>query len=145
MVHLPVLGSKKLRFECTQCGACCRRPGVVYLGEGEPARLASHLGLSEERFRDLYVTEYETGDEAIDVPDDSAGCPLLIDGHLCSVEPVKPGQCRSYPFWSELVQSGEAWDAEKEACEGIGRGPAWPEDEVRRMLALDPAQKMDPR
>lgn len=139
-MHLPVLGSRRLQFECTRCGACCRRPGVVYLGEGEASRLAAWLGLTEEAFRQRYVTEYETGDEAIDVPDDSKGCPLLV-GDLCSVDPVKPGQCRSYPFWSELLYDEGAWEKEKAACEGIGQGREWTREEALEMLRLDPTRK----
>lgn len=139
-MHLPVLGSSRLQFECTRCGACCRRPGVVYLGDGEAERLAGFLGMGEAEFRRRYVTVYVTGDEAIDVPDDSSGCPLL-DGDLCSVDPVKPGQCRSYPFWNELIYEEGAWEREKAACEGIGRGREWSREEALQMLALDPARK----
>ena len=140
-VKLPVLATRRrLRFECTRCGACCRKPGLVYLHPEEPARLAAHLGLDRRTFARRYLREVR-GRLAIVVPEGSAGCPLL-DGDLCSVEPVKPGQCRAYPFWPELVGDAAAWRRERGACEGIGRGPVWPAAEVRRLRALDPGDDL---
>jgi Fe-S-cluster containining protein len=139
-VKLPVVSQtrRRLRFECTRCGACCRKPGFVYLHPDEPARLARHLGVDPRTFTRRYLREVE-GRWAIVVPEGSAGCPLLA-GDLCSVDAVKPGQCRAYPFWEELVDDAAAWRREKAACEGIGRGPVWPAADVRHLLALDPGE-----
>lgn len=137
-MKLPILDlpRRRLRFECTRCGACCRQPGLVWLHPDEPARLAAHLGLTTHGFAARYLRR--DGDRwAIVVEEGSPGCPLL-DGDLCSVEPVKPGQCRAYPFWRELVDDPAAWRAEGAKCEGIGRGPVWRAAEVREMLAHDP-------
>ena len=40
----------------------------------------------------------------------------------CSIHPAKPTQCRTYPFWPELVESRAAWTEEAKMCPGIGRG-----------------------
>lgn len=137
-MRLTLLGRGALRFECTRCSACCRRTGYVYLGMDEPARLAKHLGLSLQEFRRRYLQEHEDGSWLIEVNEGEGGCPLL-DGDLCSVEEVKPGQCSSYPFWGELVGDRKAWRKEARFCEGIGRGDEIPAEEVRRRMALDPA------
>lgn len=141
-MKLPIvpLQRRRLRFECTRCGACCRKAGFVYLGDDEPARLAAHLGLSERAFAARYLRRLRSGGWAIEVPEGSGGCPLL-DGDLCSVDPVKPGQCRAYPFWPELVDDPLAWRREKRHCEGLGKGPVWPAAEIRRLLALDPGPR----
>ncbi|WP_373049356.1 YkgJ family cysteine cluster protein [Vulgatibacter sp.] len=131
------LDRRRLRFECTQCGACCRKPGLVHLHPDEPARLAAYLGLEVRAFAARYLRRLPGGRMAIVVHEGSAGCPLLA-GDRCSVEAVKPGQCRAYPFWPELVGDPAAWRAEKRKCEGLGRGPVWPAAEIRRLLALDP-------
>ena len=60
-------------------------------------------------------------DEVIDVPADQA-CPLL-GPEGCTIQAVKPAQCRTYPFWPELLQSRGAWESEKGRCEGIDLGP----------------------
>ncbi len=136
-MKLPQLPRRRLRFECTRCGACCRRPGVVYLAADEPARLAAFLGLGLAQFRSRYLSELPDGEGWVIEVEGDAGCPLL-DGDLCSVEAVKPGQCRAYPFWSELVDNRPAWRREAALCEGIGKGPVIPSDEVKRLRALDP-------
>lgn len=99
--------------------------------------MAAFLGLDLAAFEGRYLTPLGDGRKALVVQEGSTGCPLL-DGDLCSVEPVKPGQCRAYPFWPELVGDPAAWRAERRHCEGIGRGPVWPAAEVRRSMAFDP-------
>lgn len=136
-MKLPLFARRTYRFECTRCGACCRRAGHVFLRSEEPRRLAHHLGLTTAEFRSRFLTKLEDGTWAIEVPKGGGGCPLL-DGDLCSVDPVKPGQCRAYPFWSELVGDRKAWRAEAAFCEGMNRGPQVPEAEIRRLMALDP-------
>lgn len=135
MVKLPLLNRRSFRFECTRCGACCRRPGFVYLGEREPERIAEHLRLPLEQFERRFLSRHEDGSWMIEVGE--GGCPLL-DGDLCSVDAVKPGQCRAYPFWEELVHDRRAWRKEAAFCEGIGRGPPIDGAEVERRMALDP-------
>ncbi len=109
----------------------------MHLHDHEPARLAAHLGLDVRTFARRYLQRLGDGRWVIEVPEGSAGCPLLA-GDLCSVDEVKPGQCRAYPFWPELIDDAEAWRREKRNCEGLGRGPVWPAAEVQRMRALDP-------
>ena len=44
----------ELRFECTECGECCRQRGryaYVYVNEEECGELAAHLGLELAAFK----------------------------------------------------------------------------------------------
>lgn len=46
-------------------------------------------------------------------PDGTAPCPLLdVETNHCRIHPVKPVQCRAYPFYPSLLVSPEAWNAE---------------------------------
>lgn len=36
---------------------------------------------------------------------------------------ARPTQCRTYPFWSNIVDSKESWNREARECPGIGIGP----------------------
>ncbi len=49
-------------------------------------------------------------------------CMLLSAKGKCSVYPVRPMQCRTYPFWSEILISEAKWNSEIERCEGIQQG-----------------------
>jgi len=51
---------------------------------------------------------------------------------------VRPQQCRTYPFWPEIVETRGAWQEEARRCEGMGRGPVIPLAEIRRRLFGNP-------
>jgi len=110
-----------LRFECQSgCTECCTQKGFVYLAPGDPERIAAYLGMSEPEFERRYV--YRTTRRArLRVPRD-AQCHFLHDGG-CSIHPVKPVQCRIFPFWPELVESRREWKKTARYCPGMGKGP----------------------
>ena len=41
----------------------------------------------------------------------------------CGIHPAKPTQCRTFPFWPELVEDPRAWKLTARFCPGIGKGP----------------------
>jgi Fe-S-cluster containining protein len=125
-----------LRFECTRCGACCTgtASSTVMLADGEAERIRRHLSLSTAWFRRRYIERAESGD-ALRL--DDGRCPFLGAHGGCRIYPVRPRQCRSYPFWPELVATQTAWRREARRCEGIGRGAVVPVAHIERMLRLD--------
>ena len=62
-------------------------------------------------------------------------CVFLGANGQCRVYPVRPVQCRTYPFWPEVLCSGTAWEQESRRCEGIGRGGVVPVTRIRAALA----------
>jgi len=40
----------------------------------------------------------------------------------CRVYEARPAQCRSWPFWSENVESEGTWEVTKILCPGSGEG-----------------------
>lgn len=126
-----------LRFECTQCGQCCTRRGRyahVYLEEVDVDRIAAYLGLSRGRFARRYTFVDEYGWRQVRFPD--RACPFLDqESFRCQIYPVRPRQCRTFPFWPELI-SGNRWTIEaRRLCEGVGRGRRYSSEEVERLLA----------
>lgn len=114
-----------LRFECTRCGNCCRNHGdyaYVYLMPPEVTGLADFLELSEAEFLARFCVEDE-GWTVLRM--DRPRCPFLSPEGGCTVYPARPRQCRTWPFWEENLASPEAWDAVREICPGIGRGPRY--------------------
>lgn len=62
-------------------------------------------------------------DDAGLVAADNAGACIFLDTEgKCGIYAVRPVQCRTYPFWPELVYSEAAWRREAGRCEGINRG-----------------------
>ncbi|MGA7802927.1 MAG: YkgJ family cysteine cluster protein, partial [Gammaproteobacteria bacterium] len=116
-----------LHFECTQCGRCCiAGPDYhVFLRPAEAERIREHLGLSRSWFRRRYLRRLPEG-ELVAASDSQGRCVFLGNDGRCRVYAARPVQCRTYPFWSEVVRSRSAWEAEGRRCEGIGRGTVVP-------------------
>jgi Fe-S-cluster containining protein len=109
-----------MRFACQPgCTRCCDTKGFVYITENDLRRIAKHLGLSAKAFEIQYVIRYKHI-LRLRKPRKSQ-CHFLTKGG-CSVHVVKPVQCRTYPFWPELVENAVAWQDEAARCPGINKG-----------------------
>ena len=117
------------RFECTQCGQCCRQPGYLVFEQSDIQTAAAACRVTAPEFIDRYLSIVE-GEYVLEVPEGSA-CPFLLD-NLCTIESGKPKQCRTYPFWPELIDN-DAWAEEALRCEGIGRGPVLTDAQIRAL------------
>lgn len=87
-------------YECQRCTACCRWPGQVRLTDEEIARLAAFKQLSEHDFIQQFtrVRQDRKGLSLIEKPNHEC---IFLDGNHCSVQPVKPQQCRDFPnLWN---------------------------------------------
>jgi uncharacterized protein len=124
-----------LRFECTVCGHCCTRRGeygYVYLNDREVVAMAHHLGLLPMEFRRRYTFEDEYGWTQVVLED---RCVFLDpESNRCGVYPVRPTQCRTFPFWRDLVADGEWTPEARELCEGVGRGPLHQIEDVAPLM-----------
>lgn len=110
-----------LRFTCQPgCTACCDQSGFVYLSEDDIVRAAKFVGLQIDVFEAKYV--YRTANRRRFRKPPDKQCPFLLSGG-CSIHPAKPTQCRTFPFWPELVESRILWNHTAKYCPGIGKGP----------------------
>jgi Fe-S-cluster containining protein len=111
-----------LRFECTQCGACCGgEPGFVWVDAAEAAALANELGIGIEVFRRDYVRQIGRDQSLIERPN---GDCILLDPQTrkCTVYRARPTQCRTWPFWDSTVTKRADWQHTCEVCPGAGTG-----------------------
>jgi Fe-S-cluster containining protein len=125
----------ELRFECTGCGQCCSNRGEyshVYVNAEEVNALARFLGLLPMEFRSRYTFEDEYGWTQLFLEE---SCTFLEPGtRRCRVYPARPIQCRTFPFWGELIEGGR-WTAEaRSLCEGVGRGQLHSIEEIERNI-----------
>ena len=111
-----------LSFSCTQCGNCCTgAPGYVWLQEGDAERIAKHLSLPVEEVRLMHARK---GHRGLTLREKNNGdCVYFEQGRGCTIYPVRPAQCRTWPFWESNLRSRKNWDSIAEVCPGIGRGP----------------------
>jgi Fe-S-cluster containining protein len=110
-----------VRFTCQPgCINCCNMEGYVYLTEDDLKRAAKFTGLTRRAFESRYV--YRTSRQMRFRKPRDKQCPFLLD-HGCSIHPAKPTQCRTFPFWPDLVERPAAWKRTGRYCPGIGKGP----------------------
>ncbi len=126
----------ELRFECTECGECCRQRGryaYVYVNEEECGELAAHLGLELAAFKKAHTFIDEDGWRQLAI--DGEACRFLDGDGRCTVYQARPVQCRTFPFWRELVgRNGFKAEAGR-VCEGVGRGRRYGEAEAEALMA----------
>jgi len=126
---------ENLHFECTQCGRCCSGGGEyhVFLTVQEAERIRAELALSTDWFRRRYLKRLDSGELTVRLGD-TGRCSFLDAQGRCRVYATRPMQCRTYPFWPEVLRSAVTWRAEAARCEGIGRGAVVPLAQVRAAL-----------
>jgi len=114
-----------LCFDCSQCGNCCSGPpGYVWVTREDMARIARFLGHPEERLNKEYVRRVGL---RFSLREKTGGdCVFLTrqNGRAgCSIYPVRPMQCRTWPFWNSNLKSPDAWnEAHRLTCPGMNRG-----------------------
>jgi Fe-S-cluster containining protein len=122
----------KLRFTCLPgCTNCCDQRGFVYLTEGDLIRAAAFVGLPVLEFEARYV--YRTRNYLRLRKPPRSQCHFL-EGQGCAIHPAKPTQCRTFPFWPNLIENEREWKEAAVYCPGIGVGDFVPLEEVKRAL-----------
>jgi len=110
-----------IRFTCQSgCTNCCDQEGYVYLSEDDLIRAARYVKMTPRAFEAKYV--YRTRHQMRFRKPRDKQCPFL-EGHGCGIHPGKPTQCRTFPFWPEIVERKATWNRTSRYCPGIGKGP----------------------
>lgn len=126
--------SSGLHFSCTGCGHCCGGgcPGYVFLSWDDVDRMAAYLGLSKETFLSDYCRKVDMGTYyRVSLREKKNFDCILLTEKGCSAYPVRPIQCRTYPFWDSIVSSREAWEQESRECPGINTGTLHAMEEIQ--------------
>jgi Fe-S-cluster containining protein len=128
-----------LSFRCTQCGNCCTGgPGYVWISEVEVERLATHLRLTVEQTVKRYCRrignrlslkenrnfrgEYDCVFLKEDPLPDGTFSKHKPGKRTCTIYPVRPLQCRTWPFWEGNLASPAHWERIGTTCPGLNRG-----------------------
>ena len=91
-----------LRFTCTQCGHCCTgEPGFVWVDDADLAAIAEHRGETIEEVRGLYTRWTARGRTLREKA--NGDCVFYDKNAGCTIYPVRPPQCRTWPFWESNV------------------------------------------
>jgi Fe-S-cluster containining protein len=124
-----------LYFSCTRCGACCGHdPGSVRFTGDELADMARSLGMSPAEFSRKFVWEKYGVKSLRELP--NFDCVFLINkcGAGCKIYEVTPSQCKTFPFWPELLISKQAWDNYSLYCPGMNKGKFYAFKEIAESM-----------
>jgi uncharacterized protein len=116
-----------LTFECAQCARCCSgAPGYVWVTLDDIRQSAAHLRLSIDDFTRRYIRKI--GQRYALTEKFNYDCTFLTRDAAgksgCLIYPVRPMQCRTWPFWNENLQSPDHWRRAAGKCPGIGHPSA---------------------
>lgn len=123
-----------LAFTCHQCGDCCSGPGegYVWVTRKDIASIAAHLNISLDDMMEQYVRrvgmrfsliEKKPGNDCIFLQRSS-------NGIRCEIYPVRPVQCRTWPFWPEVIKSPDTWNQAATHCQGMNKGRLYSVSEI---------------
>ena len=124
-----------LHFECLGCGACCAGPeeGYIWISRPEIERAAQFLKIDEKAFRRKFLRRVGFRISIIEHPK-TRDCIFLTDfgngNKGCAIYPVRPNQCRTWPFWAENLHSANTWNTAALKCPGINRGSLFTAEQI---------------
>jgi Fe-S-cluster containining protein len=108
----------------------------VYSTRKERSALAEHFGLTLRAFEARYCERIEGH---LTFKSRDGGC-VFLEGGRCSVYTLRPQQCRTFPFWPELLVSEDTWKRDVASfCPGVGQGPLRDANAIRAALHEDGA------
>lgn len=143
--------SKGLAFSCSMCGNCCSgSSGSVRFSELEAFEMATLNKVSVEEFYTKFTRRRGRGSKAYFElkekrrDNGDMDCIFLdrekIPGKaICSLYGSRPAQCRTWPFWPELLEDEKSWKDARlgpEGCPGINKGEVVPYEEIIRQRDL---------
>jgi Fe-S-cluster containining protein len=124
-----------LRFRCTRCGNCCTgAPGFVWVNEEELTALAEFRGEPRAQVEGLYTRMSFRGPTLREKA--NGDCVFWDRAHGCTVYPVRPRQCRTWPFWESNVATPADWEATRKTCPGAGQGELISVEEIAERLKV---------
>jgi len=126
-----------LRFSCERCSSCCRHEsGFVYLSENDLSRLAHEFKMEYTAFIQTWCrwVPFDRGKRLSLKEKSNFDCIFWNAG--CTVYDARPLQCRSFPFWDNIVCSPKAWETAGQDCPGINKGELRTREEIERFLRL---------
>ena len=124
-----------IRFECVRCGICCTGdPGTVYVTEDEISSIAKFLNITQKQQKRNFLYPFRDSYSIKERKDGS--CIFYKEG--CTIYPVRPMQCVTYPFWLKNLRNEENWKQVEKECPGIGKGRLYTAEEIIELINKSP-------
>ncbi|MGQ9720339.1 MAG: YkgJ family cysteine cluster protein [Candidatus Jordarchaeum sp.] len=134
---------KRARFQCVQCGNCCRdKNSIITITHKDISRLVNFLKCDFKELLSKYVGFYQIeekfeerlvfpaistyrGNAFLGLRKKSDGSCVFLNDNLCEVYPGRPMVCRSFPFVFSVKNGWLSWGfmaRAEDICPGLGKG-----------------------
>ena len=132
-----------LQFQCQGSGKCCTSHGeygFVFLTLEDRRRFAKYLKITTQSFTKNYC-ESKSGVWHLREEKGKPDC-MFLKKKQCTVYEARPVQCRTWPFWPEVLNA-KSWKKDVVSfCPGIGKGKVYSMDEIK-IIAQQQKQSED--
>ncbi|RMH62295.1 MAG: YkgJ family cysteine cluster protein [Calditrichaeota bacterium] len=127
-IELPVY------FQCRkECSKCCEiNGGYVFVTDTNIKKIARFLKLTPQEVIRRHT--YAVGEKRSLKDRDGKACIFLNEEGKCGIYPVRPLQCRTFPFWPQNVKSEKRWQQVMDDCPGIGEGKPYGRDDIEAVF-----------
>lgn len=126
-----------LCFKCQGCGACCSGPaeGYIWVTRPEVELIADCLEISVSRLRRQYLKRVGLRTTIIEheYTKDCVFLRKIDDQRQCIIYPVRPSQCRTWPFWADNLKNASNWNKAARKCPGINRGRLYTREQIEQI------------
>jgi len=126
-----------LAFECGGCGQCCSgpEPGFIWINRYERELLADYLNITIGQLQQKYLKRIGMRMTIIEEPLTKDCIFLTKSGgeKNCAIYPVRPNQCRTWPFWPSNLAGLYDWNQAAKKCGGINRGRLYSFEEIEKI------------
>jgi hypothetical protein len=126
-----------LNFECRQCGNCCSGPGSGYIWITRPEIkfIAEFLKIPVKQLRQKYLKRVGFRTSIVENPATRDCIFLQANGSQkkCVIYPVRPTQCRTWPFWPDNLAGPDAWNTAVRKCPGINQGRLYSFEKIEKI------------
>ncbi len=124
-----------VRFECQGSGQCCTSHGeygYVFLSKDDRIKMAEHFEMKLSAFTKKYCEKLNGAFHLKEDPK-NPDC-MFLKNKRCQIYKARPSQCRTWPFWPEVMPA-KTWKKEVlNFCPGIGKGPLVPVNKIEKQL-----------
>lgn len=102
-----ILNQNNFSFECTKCGKCCFGQGNVYFTKKDLNQIQNYLKIQDKNWGDFKKQFIDLEENGLYIHQPKYKCFFLNKKNQCSIYPIRPLQCKSFPFWPSNFSSLE--------------------------------------
>ena len=119
--------------KCAECGGkcCIGESGYIFLSKDEMGKIAEFLGIDFGDFTRRFVRQVGAKYSLIEKPHDNGFACIFFDESTrqCQIYPVRPAQCKEFPFWDIFKNNPQG---AKRECEGVEAKVLTPPPQIRQ-------------